>query len=126
MTMKVTRREVVGVTILDLVGRIALGDGNIVLRETVKELVDQGQRRILLNLGEVTYVDSAGLGELVRAYMLVHREGGEIKLLNPTRRVRNVLEITRLHTVFDVHESEDSAINAFSAEQIATPSSAQV
>ncbi len=113
MTMKVSSRQVDGVTIVDLSGRITLGEGGVVLRDTVKELSAQGHKKILLNLGDVTYIDSSGLGELIGAFTSVRNAGGELKLLNLTKRVHDLLQITKLYTVFDVSDDETSAIKSF-------------
>jgi anti-sigma B factor antagonist len=111
--MKASSRKVDGVTIVDLSGRITLGEGSVVLRDTVKELSNQGQKKILLNLGDVTYIDSSGIGELVSAYTSVRNAGGELKLLNLTKKVHDLLQITKLYTVFDISDDEASAINGF-------------
>jgi len=113
VTMKASSRQVDGVTIVDLSGRITLGEGSVVLRDTVKELSTQGQKKILLNLGNVTYIDSSGIGELVSAYTSVRNAGGELKLLNLTKKVHDLLQITKLYTVFDIQDDEASAIGAF-------------
>ena len=113
MTMKASSRQVDGVTIVDLSGRITLGEGSVVLRDTVKELSNQGQKKILLNLGDVTYIDSSGIGELVSAFTSVRNAGGELKLLNLTKKVHDLLQITKLYTVFDIQDDEASAIGAF-------------
>jgi anti-sigma B factor antagonist len=111
--MKASSRQVDGVTIVDLSGRITLGEGSVVLRDTVKDLSTQGQKKILLNLGNVTYIDSSGIGELVSAYTSVRNSGGELKLLNLTKKVHDLLQITKLYTVFDIQDDEASAISAF-------------
>lgn len=113
MTMKASSRQVDGVTIVDLSGRITLGEGSVVLRDTVKELSNQGQKKILLNLGDVTYIDSSGIGELVSAFTSIRNAGGELKLLNLTKKVHDLLQITKLYTVFDIQDDEASAIGAF-------------
>ena len=113
MTMKASSRKVDGVTIVDLSGRITLGEGSVVLRDTVKELSTQGNKKILLNLGDVTYIDSSGIGELVSAYTSVRNAGGELKLLNLTKKVHDLLQITKLYTVFDISDEEASAIASF-------------
>jgi len=114
VTMKASSRKVDGVTIVDLSGRITLGEGSVVLRDTVKELSTQGDKKILLNLGDVTYIDSSGIGELVSAYTSVRNAGGELKLLNLTKKVHDLLQITKLYTVFDISDDEASAIASFS------------
>ncbi len=116
MSMTIHTRQVDGVTILDLSGRIVLGEGSVQLRDSIKELVTKGQKHILLNLGDVNYIDSSGLGELVSAYTTVKNAGGELKLLNLTKKVHDLLQITKLYTVFDIKDDETSAISAFTAK----------
>ena len=113
MTMKASSRQVDNVTIVDLSGRITLGEGSVVLRETVKDLVSKGRNRILLNLGDVTYIDSSGIGELVSAFTSVRNQGGELKLLKLTKKVHDLLQITKLYTVFDIKDDEAAAVQAF-------------
>ena len=113
MTMKASTRQVDGVTIVDLSGRITLGEGSVVLRDTIRENVGQGHKKILLNLGDVTYIDSSGIGELVSAFTTVRNQGGELKLLNLTKKVHDLLQITKLYTVFDIKDDEATAIKAF-------------
>jgi anti-sigma B factor antagonist len=113
MSMKLTTREVSGVTVVDLSGKITLGEGGATLRDEVRKLLAAGQKKIVLNLGEVTYIDSSGLGELVSAYTAVKNAGGELKLLNLTSKVRDLLVITKLVTVFDVKDSEAAAVASF-------------
>lgn len=114
MTMKVSSRQVDGVTILDLSGRITLGEGSVQLRDAVRDLLAKGQKHILLNLGDVNYIDSSGIGELVSAYTTARNQGGELKLLNLTKKVHDLLQITKLYTVFDVKDDEASAIASYS------------
>jgi len=114
VTMKVSSRQVDGVTILDLSGRITLGEGSVQLRDAVRELLAKGQKHILLNLGDVNYIDSSGIGELVSAYTTARNQGGELKLLNLTKKVHDLLQITKLYTVFDVKDDEASAIASYS------------
>lgn len=114
MTMKSSTRQVDGVTIIDLSGRITLGEGSSVLRDLVRQTVAKGNKKILLNLGDVTYIDSSGIGELVSAFTSVRNAGGELKLLNLTKKVHDLLQITKLYTVFDVKDDEATAIQAFS------------
>src|SRR5258707_14995660 len=102
MSMKVSTRQVDGVTILDLSGRITLGEGSVTLRDTVRDLLAKGQKKILMNLGDVNYIDSSGIAELVSAFTTVRNQVGELKLLNLTKKVHNLLQITKLYTVFDV------------------------
>ncbi len=113
MSMKASTRQVDGVTIVDLSGRITLGEGSVVLRDTIKDLLGKGQKKILLNLGDVSYIDSSGIGELVSAFTSVRNQGGELKLLNLTKKVHDLLQITKLYTVFDVKDDEAVAIGAF-------------
>jgi len=111
--MKASTRQVDGVTIVDLSGRITLGEGSVVLRDSIKDLLGKGQKKILLNLGDVSYIDSSGIGELVSAFTSVRNQGGELKLLNLTKKVHDLLQITKLYTVFDVKDDEASAISSF-------------
>ena len=113
MTMKTSTRQVNGVTIVDLSGRITLGEGSVVLRETIRDLLGKGDKKILLNLGDVSYIDSSGIGELVSAYTTARNQGGELKLLNLTKKVHDLLQITKLYTVFDVKDDETAAVKAF-------------
>jgi anti-sigma B factor antagonist len=113
VSMKATNRQVEGVTVVDMSGRITLGEGSVVLRDTIRDLIGKGQKKILLNLGDVTYIDSSGIGELVSAFTAVRREGGELKLLNLTKKVHDLLQITKLYTVFDIKDDEAAAIKAF-------------
>ena len=113
MTMKASTGQVDEVTIVDLSGRITLGEGSVVLRDVVRDLLSKGQKKILLNLGDVTYIDSSGIGELVSAFTSVRNQGGELKLLNLTKKVHDLLQITKLYTVFDVKDDETSAVKAF-------------
>ncbi len=111
--MKITERNRDGVTILDLDGKIILGEGDDVLADKVRAVIAAGRRRVVLNLAGVPYVDSAGLGELVRCHTRVVQAGGNIRLVNLTARMQDLLQITKLVTVFDTFESEDSAIGSF-------------
>ena len=113
MTMKASTRQVDGITVVDLSGRITLGEGSVVLRDTVRDLLAKGEKRLLLNLGDVTYIDSSGIGELVSAFTTVRNQGGELKLLNLTKKVHDLLQITKLYTVFDVKDDEAAAIGSF-------------
>ena len=111
--MKASTRQVDGVTVVDLSGRITLGEGSVVLRDTVRDLIGKGDKRILLNLGDVTYIDSSGIGELVSAFTTVRNQGGELKLLKLTKKVHDQLQITKLYTVCDVKDDETQAIASF-------------
>jgi anti-sigma B factor antagonist len=111
--MKIEERAVDGVTILDLQGKMLIGEGDELLREKINSLVENGTEKIVLNLAEVPYVDSAGLGEIVRCYTTVSRKNGELKLLNLTKRIHDLLSITKLLTVFDSYDNEQDAIKSF-------------
>lgn len=113
MSFRATPREISGVTVIDVSGRITLGEGSAMLREMVRDLLGKGQKRIVLNLGDVNYIDSSGIGELVSGYTTVKNQGGEVKLLNLTKKVHDLLQITKLYTVFDVHNDEHTAVNSF-------------
>jgi anti-sigma B factor antagonist len=112
--MKASTRQVDGITIVDLSGRITLGEGSVVLRDTIRDVVAAGNKRILLNLGDVTYIDSSGIGELVSSFTSVRNQGGELKLLNLTKKVHDLLQITKLYTVFDIKDDEAQAVASFS------------
>ena len=112
--MKTTTRQVESITIVDVSGRITLGDGSVALRDTIRDLVAKGNKKILLNLGEVMYIDSSGLGGLVSAFGTVRDQGGELKLLKVTKKVQDLLKMTRLDTLFDVKDDEATALAAFS------------
>jgi len=113
VSVKLNTRQVGDVSVVDVAGRITLGEGSSALRDLMRELVGKGQKKILLNLGEVSYIDSSGIGELVSGFTTVTNNGGELKLLNLNKRVKDLLQITKLYTVFDVHEDEASAIRSF-------------
>ncbi len=113
MSMTFKTREAGGVTFVDLSGKITMGDGSPTLREEVHKLLTDGKKKIVLNLAEVNYIDSSGLGELVSSYTSVKNAGGELKLLNLTSKVRDLLVITKLVTVFDVKDDEASAVSSF-------------
>ena len=108
-----TIREVKAITIVDLSGRISLGEGSALLRKTVRDLLDHGQTKILLNLGDVNYIDSSGIGELVSGFTAVRSREGELKLLNLTKKVHDLLQITKLFTVFEVYSDEGTAVGSF-------------
>jgi anti-sigma B factor antagonist len=111
--MKITNREVDHVTILDITGRIVLGSETETLRSAVRELVGKGKQKIILNLAGVDYIDSSGVGELVASFTAVRNSGGELKLLNLTQKVQDVLNVTKLYTVFDVKDDEFKAVKSF-------------
>jgi anti-sigma B factor antagonist len=101
------------VSVIDVAGRITLGEGSSALRETLRDMVAKNQTKILLNLADVTYIDSSGIGELVSGYTTVTNTGGSLKLLNLNKRVKDLLQITKLYTVFEVHEDEAAAIRSY-------------
>lgn len=111
--MDIKERVVEGVSVLDLGGKIILGEGDIQIKERVKDLLADGQRKILLNLADVSYIDSAGLGAMISCYTTAKREGGQMKLVNLTKRVQDLLTITKLITVFDTFDTEKEAIESF-------------
>jgi len=113
MSIKASTRQLEDITIVDLSGQIKLGDGTQVLRDIVKDLLSKGEKKILLNLADVSYIDSSGIGALVGAFTSVRNQGGEMKLLLLTKKVKDVLAITKLLTVFDVKDDEAAAIAAF-------------
>ncbi len=112
--MQTATRQVGGVTVVDISGRITLGEGNVILREIVRDLAEKGRKAIVLNLGEVQYIDSSGVGELVKAHTTIRNQGGQLKLTNLNQRVHDLLEMTRLSAVFDIQKDETSAIESFS------------
>jgi anti-sigma B factor antagonist len=112
--MRAETRQVEDVTVVDVSGRITLGEGNVMLREIVRQLVEAGHKKIAMNLHEVGYVDSSGLGELVKAYTTVRNHGGQLKLVNPSKRVQDLLQMTNLSAVFTIEADEASAIQSFS------------
>jgi anti-sigma B factor antagonist len=113
--MHIDERTIGDVVVLDLRGRVMLGEGDELLRDKVNSLMNQGRKKIVLNLAEVPYIDSAGLGEVVRTFTTVSRQGGHLKLLNLTKRITDLLAITKLLTVFDTYDSEQEAVQSFSA-----------
>jgi anti-sigma B factor antagonist len=113
--MQIEERNVGDVVVLDLKGKITLGEGDELLKDKVNSLVNQGHKKIILNLADVPYIDSAGLGEVVRTYTTVSRQGGNLKLLNLTKRITDLLSITKLLTVFETFDSESEAVRSFSA-----------
>jgi len=113
VSVKLNTRKVGDVTVLDVSGRITLGEGSSALRDTLRDLIAQNDKKILLNLSEVSYIDSSGIGELVSGFTSVANAGGTLKLLGLTKRVKDLLQITKLYTVFDVHEEEAHAIRSF-------------
>ena len=113
MALTIASREVDGVTVLDLSGRITLGEGSVQLRDAIRGLISKGQKSILLNLAEVNYIDSSGLGELVSAFTTAKNQQAEVKLLKLTKKVHDLLQLTKLYTVFDIKDDEAEAIASF-------------
>jgi len=113
VSMKATIRQVDSVMVVDVSGRITLGEGCAQLRELIRDQLSKGKKQILLNLADVTYIDSSGIGELVSAYTAVSNQGGQLKLLNLTKKVHDLLQITKLYTVFDIHDDEAKGIASF-------------
>ena len=113
MSMRINTREVQGVTILDISGRITLGDETGTLRDAVRDLLSKGIKKIVLNLAEVSYIDSTGVGELVGSLMSVRNAGGDLKLMNLSQKVQDVVHVTKLYTVFDIKEDEFTAVKSF-------------
>jgi len=111
--MEITERQFDDVVLLDVKGKILLGEGDIQLREAIQNQLQKGARKLVLNLADVPYMDSAGLGEIVRCYTTVSREGGKLKLLNATSRIKDLLTITKLITVFEHFESEEEVVRSF-------------
>jgi anti-sigma B factor antagonist len=113
VALTIASREVDGVAVLDLSGRITLGEGSVQIRDAIRDLISKGQKSILLNLAEVNYIDSSGLGELVSAFTTSKNQGADLKLLHLTKKVHDLLQLTKLYTVFDVKDDEASAIASF-------------
>lgn len=113
MSVKLSTRQVGDVSVMDVSGRITLGEGSSALRDSIRAMVAKGQKKILLNLGDVSYIDSSGIGELVSGFTTVANQSGQLKLLNLNKRVKDLLQITKLYTVFEVHEDEAAAIRSF-------------
>jgi anti-sigma B factor antagonist len=113
VALSIASREVDGVTVLDLSGRITLGEGSVQLRDAIRDLIGKGQKSILLNLSEVNYIDSSGLGELVSAYTTARNQGAALKLLGLSKKVNDLLQLTKLYTVFDIYDDEASGIASY-------------
>ncbi len=113
--MQIEERAAGDVTLLDLKGKMTLGEGDELLKDKINSMIQQGQRKIVLNLAEVPYIESAGLGEIVRTYTTISRQGGQLKLLNLTKRITDLLSITKLLTVFDTYDTEADAVRSFSS-----------
>jgi anti-sigma B factor antagonist len=116
--MVIEERIIGDVTILDLKGKMTLGEGDELLKDKINSLIHQGQKKLLLNLEGVPYIDSAGLGEIVRTYTTVSRQGGNLKLVNLTKRITDLLSITKLLTVFETFDSEPEALKSFQPAQV--------
>ena len=113
MSVKLTSRQVGDVIVVDASGRITLGEGASTFREKIRELVNNNSKKILLNLGDVTYIDSSGIGELVSGFTTVTNSGGQLKLVGLSKRVKDLLQITKLYTVFEAFEDEAQAVRSF-------------
>ena len=111
--LNINERQAGDVTVLDMSGKITIGEGSVALRTAIRRLLEEGKKRILLNLAGVGYIDSSGIGELVSSYTAISNAGGQLKLLNLTQKLQDLLTITKLLTVFDVYESEADALNSF-------------
>jgi anti-sigma B factor antagonist len=113
VSLQATHRDAGSVTVVDFSGRIILGEGSALLRTTIRKLLGEQRKQILLNLADVDYIDSSGIGELVSAYTAVKNQSGDLKLLHLTKKVRDILQITKLYTVFDVYLDEQTALRSF-------------
>ena len=114
MSVKLTTRQVGDVTVIDAAGRITLGEGASTFRDTIRDLAAKGNKKLLLNLGDVSYIDSSGIGELVSGFTTVTNHGGVLRLLGLNKRVKDLLQITKLYTVFEVFDDEAAAVRSFS------------
>lgn len=113
MDIKISTRQVEDVTVVDVSGRITLGEETSALRQAVRDLISQGKKKLVLNLAEVSYIDSSGVGELVAGYTAARNQGGELKLLNLTKKVHDLLQVTKLYTIFDIKDDEYMAVKSF-------------
>ncbi|MDQ1524249.1 MAG: anti-sigma factor antagonist [Pyrinomonadaceae bacterium] len=111
--LSINERQAGDVTVLDMSGKITIGEGSVALRGAIRKLIEEGKKKILLNLSQVSYVDSSGIGEFVASFTAIGREGGQLKLLNLTQKIQDLLAITKLLTVFDTYDDESSALNSF-------------
>ncbi|MGB8510728.1 MAG: STAS domain-containing protein [Pyrinomonadaceae bacterium] len=111
--LNIRERQAGDVTVLDMEGKITIGEGSVALRSAIRRLIEEGRKKILLNLAGVGYVDSSGIGELVSSYTTINREGGQLKLLNLTQKIQDLLAITKLLTVFDTYDEEAAALNSY-------------
>ena len=114
MSVKLSTRQVGDVTVIDAHGRITLGEGSSTFRDSLRDLSAKGSKKLLLNLGDVSYIDSSGIGEMVSGFTSVTNQGGQLKLLNLTKRLKDLLQITKLYTVFEVFDDEAAAVRSFS------------
>ena len=117
MSVKEKIHQVNDVLVIELSGRLTVGDGSVMLRDRIRKELAGGRKRILINLGDVSYIDSSGLGELISAFTSTTKSGGELKLLNLTKKIRDLMEIVRLYTIFDIYDNEGLALASFSARQ---------
>lgn len=115
MSVKLTTRQVGDVTVIDATGRITLGEGASTFRDTIRDLATKGDKKLLVNLSDVSYIDSSGIGEMVSGFTTVTNHGGQLKLLGLSKRVKDLLQITKLYTVFEVFEDEASAVRSFAS-----------
>ncbi len=113
MSVKLTTRAVGDVTVIDAAGRITLGEGASAFRDRIRELATNGGKKILVNLADVSYIDSSGIGELVSGFTTVTNGGGQLKLVGLSKRIKDLLQITKLYTVFDVYDDEAAAVRSF-------------
>ena len=113
MSVKMSNRQVGDVTVVDATGRITLGEGASIFRDMIRDLAAKGNKKILVNLGDVSYIDSSGIGEMVSSFTTVTNHGGQLKLLGLNKRVKDLLQITKLYTVFEVFDDEASAVRSF-------------
>ena len=111
--LNIKERQAGDITILDMDGKVTIGEGSVALRTAIRRLLEEGKKKILLNLGGVGYIDSSGIGELVSSFTAINKDGGQLKLLNLTQKLQDLLGITKLLTVFDVYENESDALNSF-------------
>lgn len=111
--LEIRERQAGDVTVLDMDGKVTIGEGSVALRTAIRRLLEEGKKKILLNLAGVGYIDSSGIGELVSSYTAIGKEGGQLKLLKLTQKLRDLLAITKLLTVFDVYDSEADALNSY-------------
>lgn len=111
--LNINERQAGDVTVLDMDGRVTIGEGSVALRTAIRRLLEEGKKKVLLNMGGVGYIDSSGIGELVSSFTAINKDGGQLKMLNLTQKLRDLLAITKLLTVFDVYESESEALGSF-------------